>query len=102
MRFDDGVCCCGEPNVDIFACGGVLAACELAICALIGVATVGNGAIVLEGETGTELTWMTSSWKSVALSILTAVGSGVGCLIAGEGLLFGLVCLGARGGGGNS
>lgn len=102
MRFDDGVCCCGEPNVDILPCEGVLIACELATCALGGVATVGNGAIVLVGETGTELTWITSSWKSVALSILTVAGSGVGCLTAGEGLLLGLVCLGARGGGGNN
>ena len=46
-----------------------------------------GGAIVLEGETGTELTWMTSSWKSAAglafilLSIFAPVGSGVGGLI---------------------
>lgn len=51
---------------------------------------------------------MMSSWKSVggfvlfALSSLSAVGSGVGGFMCGEGLLFGLVCLGARGGGGNS
>jgi hypothetical protein len=51
---------------------------------------------------------MTSSWKSAggltpfALSVFIAVGSGVGGLVRGEGLLFGLVCLGARGGGGNN
>jgi hypothetical protein len=40
----------------MLACGGVRAACELAMCALGGAATAEGGAIVLEGETGTELT----------------------------------------------
>jgi hypothetical protein len=67
-----------------------------------------GGAIGLDGETGTELTCITSSWKSTggfvlfALSSLSVDGSGVGAFGCGEGLLFGLVCLGARGGGGNS
>jgi hypothetical protein len=67
-----------------------------------------GGAMVLEGETGTELTWMTSSWKSAGglvffvFSIFVAVGSGVGGLLCGNGFLFGLVCRGARGGGGNN
>jgi hypothetical protein len=60
---------------------------------------------VPEGETGTELTWMTSSWKSVGgweLIALSDRTAGIGGLIWGIGLLFGLVCLGARGGGGNN
>jgi hypothetical protein len=71
-----------------------------------GGAIAGGGDIVLTGDTGTELTRMTSSWKSAVgctpspLSVLCAIGSGVGGLLCG--LLFGLVCLGARGGGGNS
>jgi hypothetical protein len=80
------------------------------MCALAGGAmdVADGGAIGLDGETGTELTWMTSSWKSTGglvlftLSNFSADGSGVGAFGCGEGLLFGLVCLGARGGGGNS
>jgi hypothetical protein len=89
----------------MLACGGVLVTCEFATCARGGAVTADGGA---EGETGTELTWMTSSWKSVsglellALSTRAAVGSDIGGLIWGIGLLFGLVCLGARGGGGNN
>ena len=60
----------------------------------------------LEGDTGTELTWMMSSWKSaggfvlVVLSILSLAGSGVE--VFRRSLLLGLACLGGRGGGGNS
>jgi hypothetical protein len=56
-----------------------------------------GGAIELDGETGTELTCMMSSWKSAgpfvtfALSTLSTVGSGVGGF--SRGLRFGLVCL---------
>lgn len=56
-----------------------------------------GGAIELDGETGTEFTWIMSSWKSAdafvlfALSILSAVGSGVGGFT--RSFLFGLVCL---------
>lgn len=59
----------------------------------------GAAAVEFDGDTGTELTWMTSSWKSAgafvlfALSILSigAVGSGVGGLT--RSFLFGLACL---------
>jgi hypothetical protein len=53
------------------------------MCARGGAATAEGGAIVLDGETGTELTWMTSSWKSVGgialfvLFIRAVVDSGV-------------------------
>jgi hypothetical protein len=71
----------------MLGCGGVLVTWEFAICACGGAATAEGGAIVFEGETGTELTWMTSSWKSVgglallALSIRATVGSGMCGLI---------------------
>jgi hypothetical protein len=77
------------------------------MCALGGDAIdVDGGTTEFTGETGTELTRTTSSWKSVtcfvlwALSILSIAGSGVGVFV--RCLLLGLVCLGARGGGGNS
>ena len=68
------------------------------MCALGRGATIdGGGSIELEGDTGTELIWMMSSWKSVGafvlvvLSILSAAGSGVG--VFNRSLRFGLVCL---------
>ena len=72
-------------------------------CALGGDAMAGGGAIGLDGDTGTELTCMTSSWKSagglelVALSV--AKGSGVAVFGRRDGLLLGLGSLGALGGG---
>jgi hypothetical protein len=51
-----------------------------------------GGAIELDGDTGTELTWMTSSWKSpgglvlFALSKLSNDGSGVGSFACRDGL----------------
>lgn len=63
----------------------------------------GGGAIGLDGDTGTELTWMTSSWKSaggLALVVLSgATGSGVAVFGRGDGRLLGLGSLGALGGG---
>lgn len=59
-----GVCALcrgGESKIGMLACGGVLTACELATYARGGATIADDGAIVLEGETGTELTWMTSS-----------------------------------------
>lgn len=72
-----------------------------------GAAIVGAMLLLFDGDTGTELTWMTSSWKSIgssiwfALSFLSTTGAGTEGFAAGEGLRAGLVCL-ARGGGGNN
>lgn len=71
----------GDSNTGMLACGGVLTACVFATCTRGGAVIADVGAMVPDGETGTELTWITSSWKSlmlVALSTLAAIGSGVG------------------------
>jgi hypothetical protein len=64
----------------------------LGIWTLDGAAMADGGAIELDGDTGTELTWMTSSWKSpgglvlFALSKLSNDGSGVGSFACRDGL----------------
>lgn len=79
-----------------------------ATCARGGAEMVEGTFVVFEGETGTELTCMTSSWKSIgssiwfALSFLSTTGAGTEGFKPGDGLRAGLVCLGARGGGGNN
>lgn len=68
---------------------------------------VGAAFAGFDGDTGTEFTCITSSWKSIgssmwfALSFLST-GAGIVGFMAGDGLRAGLVCLGARGGGGNN
>jgi hypothetical protein len=67
----------------------------------------GTAMLAFDGDTGTEFTCMTSSWKSIgssmwfALSFLSTTGAGTDGFAAGDGLRAGLVCL-ARGGGGNN
>ena len=107
-RAGDGTLCLGgESKTGVLSCGGVRTGCGLGIWALGGGATMDEGgSMELEGDTGTELTWMMSSWKSaggfmlVVLSILSLAGSGVEVFT--RSLLLGLACLGGRGGGGNS
>lgn len=63
----------------------------------------GGGGIGLGKDTGAESTCTTSSWKSrggfVVCEPSIAEGSGAELFVTGDGLLFGLGCLGARGGG---
>lgn len=78
-----------------------------AMCACGGSVMVGAVLLAFDGDTGTEFTCMTSSWKSIgssmwfALSFLSTTGAGTDGFAAGDGLRAGLVCR-ARGGGGNN
>lgn len=89
------------------AAGPVVEPYAGATCARGGAVMVGAALLTFDGDTGTELTCMTNSWKSTgssiwfALSFLSTTGAGTDGFMPADGLRAGLVRL-ARGGGGNS